>query len=123
MLRSGLLARDHPGRRPPAQQGYSKDVGWLWLDPALAGLVAGIRCIISANADGAVEAHDLRTRPSGQVTFIDFHLVVAESMTVGAAHAICDRIETALREEVGEALVSIHVEPEGKAKLRGVVVP
>jgi cation diffusion facilitator family transporter len=125
--------------------------GWLWLDPALAGLVAlnivwtgigmvresvgalmdkavapetlaGIRRVISANADGAIEAHDLRARTSGHLTFIEFHLVVAATMTVGDAHAICDRLEAALREEVGHALISIHVEPQGKAKHAGVLV-
>lgn len=125
--------------------------GWLWLDPALAGLVAlnivwtgfamvrdsvgalmdkavdpealdGIRGIISKNADGALEAHDLRTRASGAVTFIEFHLVVPARMAVEDAHAICDRLERLLRAEVGETVVTIHVEPEGKAKHRGVLV-
>jgi len=35
-----------------------------------------IREIISVQADGAIEAHDIRTRQAGKATFIDFHLVV-----------------------------------------------
>ena len=81
-----------------------------------------IREIIAANADGAIEAHDVRTRQAGRFTFIEFHLVVVGSMSVEAAHAICDRIEAKLRETVGDAQITIHVEPENKAKHSGIVV-
>ena len=54
--------------------------------------------------------------------FIDFHLVVAGAMSVEDAHAICDRIEAKLREAVADAQITIHVEPEEKAKHTGIVV-
>ena len=81
-----------------------------------------VRDVIAGNADGAVEAHDVKTRRAGKMTFIDFHLVVASDMTVVAAHDICDRLERALRAAVPESAVSIHVEPENKAKHSGIVV-
>jgi len=81
-----------------------------------------IREIISANAEGAIEAHDIRTRQAGRVVFIDFHLVVPGAMSVEAAHAICDVIEAKLREAVERAQITIHVEPEEKAKHTGIVV-
>jgi cation diffusion facilitator family transporter len=84
--------------------------------------LARIRTVVSANAEGALEAHDLRTRQAGRVTFIEFHLVVPERMAVGDAHAICDALEAALRKEIGEAVITIHVEPAGKAKHTGVLV-
>jgi cation diffusion facilitator family transporter len=125
--------------------------GWAVLDPALAALVAvnilwsgsklmresvgglmdeavpetsltRIREVISSNAEGALEAHDLRTRQAGRMTFVDFHLVVPGEMSVSSAHDICDRIERALRDEVEHALITIHVEPENKAKHSGIVV-
>jgi divalent metal cation (Fe/Co/Zn/Cd) transporter len=37
-------------------------------------------------------------------------------MTVAAAHVICDRIEDTLKADMGHLMVSIHVEPEEKAK-------
>jgi cation diffusion facilitator family transporter len=124
--------------------------GWQILDPALAALVAAnilwagwklvkesmsglmdeavtaevarhIRQVISTNAEGAIEAHDVKTRTAGRVTFIEFHLVVPGKMTVAASHAICDRIETALTEAVHGAQVLIHVEPEAEAKHAGIV--
>ena len=125
--------------------------GWAVLDPALAAIVAvnilwtgwglvkesigglmdeavppatlaRIREIISANADGAIEAHDIRTRQAGRMMFIDFHLVVPGSMSVSAAHDICDRLERAIKEEFPDALISIHVEPDERAKHSGVLV-
>ncbi|WMT87250.1 cation diffusion facilitator family transporter [Pelagibacterium sp. 26DY04] len=81
-----------------------------------------IRAAIQANAEGAIEAHDLRARQAGKATFIDFHLVVPGAMSVEDAHAICDRIEAALKTISTEALITIHVEPEDKAKHSGIVV-
>ncbi|MFT4014823.1 MAG: cation diffusion facilitator family transporter [Paracoccus sp. (in: a-proteobacteria)] len=125
--------------------------GWPMLDPALAGLVAlnilwagwrvmasslsglmdeavapeqldEIRNIISDQATGAIEAHDLRTRHAGPRTFIDFHLVVDGQTTVEQAHDICDRVEQALKKTLPDAQITIHVEPEHKAKHSGVPV-
>ncbi len=81
-----------------------------------------IKDVISASAEGAIEAHDIRTRQAGRLTFIEFHLVVPGTMSVEDAHAICDRIEGRLRETVADAQVTIHVEPENKAKHSGIVV-
>jgi divalent metal cation (Fe/Co/Zn/Cd) transporter len=81
-----------------------------------------IRAIISDNALGAIEAHDLRTRSAGQATFIEFHLVVPGAMTVAEAHRICDRLEAAIERDIQGAKVLIHIEPEGEAQHRGIVV-
>lgn len=85
-------------------------------------VVQRIRELVAGSAAGAIEAHDLRTRHAGRLTFLEFHLVVPGSMTVAAAHAICDRIEDALRAEMGHLMITIHVEPEEKAKQHGVPV-
>jgi cation diffusion facilitator family transporter len=124
--------------------------GWSILDPLLAGAVAvnilrmgynlasqsmshlmdeaaspaiqaRIREAIKTNADGALQAHDIRTRTAGPATFIEFHLVVPGGMTVEAAHEICDRMEAAIEAEIDGAEVVIHVEPEEKAKHKGAV--
>jgi cation diffusion facilitator family transporter len=125
--------------------------GLLWLDPLLAALVAvyvlvsgllvignsvgglmdaapapdivaRIRDLVSTHAEGAIEAHDLRTRHAGRLTYLEFHLVVPGDMTVATAHGICDRVETALRAEMEGLVITIHVEPEAKAKHHGVLV-
>ncbi len=125
--------------------------GWWVFDPIMAALVAvnilwsgsrvvkeslsglmdeavpettllQIRKAISAKAHGAVEAHDLRTRHAGKVTFVEFHLVVPGDMTVFDAHEICDRIEAAIAKAVPDSRVTIHVEPEHKQKHTGIVI-
>jgi divalent metal cation (Fe/Co/Zn/Cd) transporter len=85
-------------------------------------MVCEIRALISRHGEGALEAHDVRTRSAGQATFIDFHLVVPGSMTVEASHAICDRLESALETTIPGAVVTIHVEPGEEAKARGLPV-
>lgn len=105
--------------------------GWKVIRDSVSGLMdeavsrsleTEIRAIIAAEAEGALEVHDLRTRSAGRATFIEFHLVVPGSLSVAAAHAICDRIEEALARAVDGAEVSIHVEPEGEARHHGVIV-
>jgi cation diffusion facilitator family transporter len=126
--------------------------GWLVLDPIVAALVgvnilwsgytmvregaaglmdeapppemvARIKELIGQHAAGAIEAHDVRTRHAGRMTFIEFHLVVPGDIRVAEAHEICDRIEAALKTDMdGDALITIHIEPEAKAKLSGVPV-
>jgi cation diffusion facilitator family transporter len=124
--------------------------GWAILDPLIAGAVAfnilrigyrlavesmsalmdqaaspqieaRIKEAIRANAEGALQAHDIRTRTAGPQTFIEFHLVVPGEMTVEAAHEICDRLEDAIEEALENTDVVIHVEPDHKAKPRGAV--
>ena len=127
------------------------ETGWAVLDPGMAALVAlnilwsgwkviresmsglmdeslstetlaTVREIISQQAVGAVEAHDLRTRHAGQATFIEFHLVVPGDLTVTQAHDMCDKVETAIKAAIPDCIVTIHVEPEHKAKHTGIVV-
>jgi cation diffusion facilitator family transporter len=93
------------------------------MDESLApDVLAEVRKLISAEAKGALEVHDLRTRHAGRATFIEFHMVVPGDMSVRAAHDICDRIEASLKAKFEGASVLIHVEPEEKAKHNGVPV-
>jgi len=99
-----------------------ESVGGLMDEAASGEVLEKIRILISEHGEGALEAHDLRTRIAGRSTFVDFHLVVPGSMSVDAAHEICDRIEQAIAEDVPGARITIHVEPEHKAKHSGIVV-
>jgi cation diffusion facilitator family transporter len=82
-----------------------------------------IRECIKSSGHGAIEAHDIRTRRAGRVTFIEFHLVVPGTMTVHESHQICDCIEQEIESAIEGTEVVIHVEPENKAKVnaRGAV--
>lgn len=81
-----------------------------------------IRAVIQASGHGALQVHDIRARHAGRMTFIEFHLVVPGAMTVTDAHDICDRIEDALEAALENTDVSIHIEPEDKAKAKAAVV-
>ena len=85
-------------------------------------VIRRVRALVAEHAQGAIEAHDLRMRHAGRLTFLDFHLVVPGGMTVADSHDICDRIEAALAREMDFLKTTIHVEPEGKAKHHGVLV-
>jgi cation diffusion facilitator family transporter len=99
-----------------------ESIGGLMDEAVPAATLARIREIIATNAEGALEAHDLRTRHAGRMMFIDFHLVVPGGMSVSAAHDICDQLEKAIKEEFVDALISIHVEPDDRAKHSGILV-
>jgi cation diffusion facilitator family transporter len=105
--------------------------GWKVVTSSLSGLMdeavseetlRQVRKIIANEAEGALQAHDLRTRQAGRRTFIDFHLVVPGHVTVSESHEICDRVEHALHELFPDASISIHVEPDEKAKQTGISV-
>lgn len=81
-----------------------------------------VRSLVRSHATGALEAHDLRIRQAGRSSFLEFHLVVPGVMPVAEAHVICDRIEAALKAEMPGVIITIHVEPDGKAKHHGVLV-
>jgi cation diffusion facilitator family transporter len=100
----------------------SSSVGGLMDEAPEPAVLNRIRELVATSAAGAIEAHDLRTRNAGRLTFLQFHLVVPGNMAVAEAHRICDRIEAALTAEMDHLMITIHVEPEEKAKQGGVPV-
>lgn len=100
----------------------TSSVGGLMDSAPEPAIVARIRELLADSAEGALEAHDLRMRHSGRLAYLEFHLVVPGSMTVADAHAICDRIEARLKQEIDYLVITIHVEPEEKAKQHGVPI-
>jgi ferrous-iron efflux pump FieF len=58
--------------------------------------------------------HDLRTRKSGTLRFVQFHVWVPADWTVQEAHDRLDRVEEALQERFPGTEILIHVDPEGQ---------
>ena len=100
----------------------TSSVGGLMDAAPLPAVTRRIRELVAESAAGALEAHDLRMRHAGKLTFLEFHLVVPGTMSVAESHAICDRVEEVLRTEMQHLVITIHVEPEEKAKQHGVPV-
>jgi ferrous-iron efflux pump FieF len=116
-------------------------LGWTWLDPAFAIAIAGyiaycawqiLREVLNvlmdrelpdiertqirkiAMAHPEVRAiHDLRTRRSGMMTFIQFHLELDGAIKLTRAHEISDQVEADVMAAFPGAEVIIHQDPAG----------
>ncbi|MFK8012476.1 MAG: cation diffusion facilitator family transporter [Marinicellaceae bacterium] len=60
----------------------------------------------------AIGFHDFRTRQSGKVKFIQFHLELDDTMSLLEAHAIADGLEKKLMKLIPDAEVIIHEDPK-----------
>ncbi len=58
--------------------------------------------------------HDLRTRKSGTVRFVQFHVWVPADWTVQEAHDRLDAVEEELQQRFPGTEILIHVDPEGQ---------
>lgn len=119
--------------------GIIKLTGLYWLDPVIAISVAvvvfkagfgmtlksiyeltdislpeeeetTIRDIVASHPE-VIAFHQLRTRRSGSCRQIDMHLVLQKNMHLDKAHAVCDEIETAIKNLFSPCDVIIHLEP------------
>lgn len=115
--------------------------GWVWLDPVLAiGIslyvaraalpllktgahmlldraldeetVVKIRDIAATHSDRVTGVHEVKTRRSGEVNFVEFHLVFDEKIRLIEAHRIADEIEMRIRAlEKTRWVINIHLDP------------
>jgi cation diffusion facilitator family transporter len=75
-----------------------------------------------------IDVHEIRTRRSGKIKHIDFHLTVPYDMTVKEAHDICDKIERDIERNIRNTKVLIHTESGGircselKKSIKGAVI-
>ena len=121
-----------------------KLTGMVWLDPAIAIVVACIvfkagytmtkksvyeltdvalpeeeeniiREIVNSQPQ-VITFHQLRTRRSGSYRLIDMHVILNKNMHIDKAHEICDQIEAEIKERLGRCDVVIHIEPCGYHK-------
>ncbi len=115
--------------------------GWVYADPIFGALIAvyilysawlivrealdvlmdrempdedrhRIRAIALAHPE-VTSVHDLRTRRSGPMSFIQFHLVMAADMSLLQAHYVSDAVEIEVRQAFPDAEVLIHQDPTG----------
>lgn len=113
--------------------------GWLRVDPAVAMVftvvamvmaVQQLRRVIHPLMDGSLPPeeirglervlnshsqvrgyHNLRTRQTGLVRFVDLHLMLDDALSFVEAHDIAEQIEDELRQALGGGVVSVHYEP------------
>jgi len=114
--------------------------GWLWLDPAIALLVAAniiwtgwqlmqrsaaglmdvslpveklqqIEAVLAGYRAQGLDFHALRTRQAGSRAFATVHVLVPGKWTVQEGHDWAERIEADIRQAVPHAHVMTHLEP------------
>jgi ferrous-iron efflux pump FieF len=61
--------------------------------------------------EGVVGFHDLRTRRSGSLKFIDLHLEVDSGQSLQQAHDLTVRVIRAIQAEIPRSRVQIHTDP------------
>jgi ferrous-iron efflux pump FieF len=72
---------------------------------------ADIKKIVCAHPK-ALGLHDLRTRHSGTMTFIQFHLEIEDELTLFQAHNVSDEVEAALEKTYPQSEIIIHIDPK-----------
>jgi cation diffusion facilitator family transporter len=80
------------------------------LDSAPSGMEDRILSAVEA-IPGVKNCHAIRVRYSGPVAFIDLHVLVDGNQTLVQAHALTETIESAIRQIVPGADVTVHPEP------------
>ncbi|MGL4205571.1 MAG: cation transporter dimerization domain-containing protein, partial [Aeromonadaceae bacterium] len=66
---------------------------------------------IATGTPGVHGLHDLRTRQSGQMRFIQLHLELDDQLPLIQAHKIADQVEAALRVAFPVSDIIIHMDP------------
>ena len=64
--------------------------------------------------------HDLRSRHSGTMTFIQLHLELDDDLSLMDAHQICDEIEANLLVAFPESEIIIHIDPQSVVGIESV---
>lgn len=72
---------------------------------------ANIKKIVCSHPH-ALGLHDLRTRHSGTMTFIQFHLEIEDELTLFQAHNVSDEVEAMLEETYPSSEIIIHIDPK-----------
>jgi len=72
---------------------------------------ARIEKVMQAYREKGVDFHALRTRQAAARRFISVHMLVPGEWTVHDAHHVAENFEGDIREALGEAVVTTHLEP------------
>lgn len=75
---------------------------------------AEIEEVIKEYSCQVIDYHKLKTRKSGSVKYIDFHITMDPNITVLEAHNIVGSVEKDISERLKNARVNIHVDPYQK---------
>ena len=86
------------------------------MDEELPSNVSDDMLKLACGVPGVLGAHDLRTRISGNIWFVQLHLELPGELTLSAAHTICDRAAEAIARVYPRAEVLVHADPQEVVK-------
>lgn len=72
---------------------------------------AAIDAVLEGRRAGGIGFHDVRTRESGHLRFVQMHMLVPGEWTVQRAHDLTERVEQDLREVFDDLSITVHIEP------------
>ncbi|WP_419742180.1 cation diffusion facilitator family transporter [Paraclostridium dentum] len=70
-----------------------------------------IKSIIKSHDNEFIDYHKLKTRKSGNIKHIDFHITVNPNCTVKEGHDIITRLKKDMNEKLNNTRVTIHLDP------------
>jgi len=78
---------------------------------------ARIKAIVRAQPE-VIDLHELKTRQAGLDSFIQFHLELADDISLREAHRISDAVEAALKQDFPAADILVHQDPQSVVERR-----
>ncbi len=95
----------------------TRTAGQQLMDRSLTSEETGkIKSILNAEKR-LLNWHRLRSRKTGSLRQVDFHVVLPEEMSLGEAHSIADSLELQIREQLAPCEVVVHMDPWNPAKV------
>ena len=94
-----------------AREGFS-----VLMDEELPTEVSQHMLELACSVPGVLGAHDLRTRISGSIWYVQLHLELPGELTLSVAHALSDRAAEAIEKAYPRAEVLVHADPQEVVK-------
>ena len=96
-----------------ARQSFS-----VLMDEELPADVSQNMLELACSVPGVLGAHDLRTRISGNIWYVQLHLELPGELTLSVAHDLSDRAAEAIERRYPQAEVLVHADPQEVVKPR-----
>ena len=94
-----------------ARQSFS-----VLMDEELPTEVSERMLALACSVPGVLGAHDLRTRISGNIWYVQLHLELPGELSLSVAHGLSDRAAEAIESVYPQAEVLVHADPQEVVK-------
>ena len=70
-----------------------------------------VKSVLKSCEDKFVDVHNLRTRKSGKVRYIDFHMTMCKQISLEEANKISSEVEADIKNKIPNCEILIHLDP------------